>query len=389
MNAVPAAPKAPFAAIIVAAGKAARFGGEIPKQYLPLAGKPMIRHSIDLFLKQPDLARLVVVTHPDHAPYYQQATQGLNLQAPVAGGAERQDSVRHALEQLKDLAPDMPVLIHDAARPCLREDDLRAVIDAAKKDGAATLAHRIVDTLRREKDIIDRSGIWGMQTPQAARLDWFLEAHTRFKGKAFTDDTALLTELGKDVTFVEASRENIKVTTADDTQLADAILRARQRRVSRIGSGFDVHAFGGPGPLRIGGIDIPHAQGLAGHSDADVVLHAINDALYGTLSSGDIGSHFPPSDHQWKGKDSAFFLEQAVRDVSAEHGEIVHVDITIICEAPKIGPYRDKMRERIAAIMGLPVRAVSVKATTTEKLGFTGRGEGIAVQVTTSVEYLA
>lgn len=390
-----------FLAIIVAAGKAERFGGQIPKQYQNLAGKPVLAHSLDLFLAQQDCKGIILVLNPDHENLYQESihktlpAEKRDLIKIIHGGQTRQDSVKNAMQFLdKNIdaaAKTIPILVHDAARPCITEKNIQEIVLAVYNSGAATLACPIVDTLRKNDQIIDRTDVWAMMTPQAARFEWLYNAHMKYAHtNIYTDDTALLTAAGHHVKFVECARTNIKITTQSDMEIAEMFInRPHARRTIRIGNGFDVHAFdqNSAGPLRIGGIDIPYNYKLSGHSDADVVLHAINDALYGTIASGDIGSHFPPSDVQWKGKDSAFFLQQAVNDIKNANGIIAHIDVTIICEQPKIGPHREEMRMRIAEIMNLPLRSISVKATTTEKLGFTGRGEGIAAQVTATVEF--
>lgn len=385
----------PFAAVIVAGGNGRRFGAGTPKQYLPVAGKPLLRHAVDVFLAQPGLREIRIVIDPAHRALYDHAVDGLDLPPPVHGGAERQQSVSNALESLSHLDPGTPVLIHDSARPCIDHDLIGAVLGALESHDAATLAVPVADTIRQGTDarqaghFVDRNNLWALQTPQGAKIGLLRQAHEMYRDKAFTDDTALLTAMNVPVHLVPGSRRNLKVTTPEDLMIVDALLAAQKPMTSIVGSGFDVHAFAKdkPGPLRIGGIDVPHDRALDGHSDADVVLHAITDALLGTLADGDIGSHFPPSDPQWKDKDSAHFLKHAASLIEKSGGRINHVDVTVICERPKIGPVRNDMRQSIATILSVPLARVSVKATTTEQLGFTGRGEGIAAQATTTVQY--
>jgi 2-C-methyl-D-erythritol 4-phosphate cytidylyltransferase/2-C-methyl-D-erythritol 2,4-cyclodiphosphate synthase len=389
------APCPPFTAVIVAAGKGQRLGGDIPKQYLPLLGKPLLRWTIDAFLTVPELIRLYVVIDPSHRPYYESATQGLSLPPPISGSTERQLSIRNALSCLNGLKDTDVILIHDAARPLILPEDIRKVAAALTDVPAASAASPVSDTLRRDSarskdifgDTLDRAGLWSIQTPQGFHFGLLKKAHDLLDHQSFTDDTSLVSAFGTDVRIVPTSRQNIKITLPEDIALAEHILGARIRPLSKTAMGFDVHAFGDPAEhIRIGGIDIPHSHKLAGHSDADVVLHAITDAIYGLTGDGDIGSHFPPSNPEWKGKDSIHFLQSAANNLKAKGGHIHHVDTTIICEMPKIGPYRELMRAKIAEILGLPLSRVSVKATTTEKLGFTGRGEGIAAQAIVSAE---
>ncbi|WP_341897929.1 bifunctional 2-C-methyl-D-erythritol 4-phosphate cytidylyltransferase/2-C-methyl-D-erythritol 2,4-cyclodiphosphate synthase [Ferrovibrio terrae] len=382
------------AALIVAAGRGTRAGGEKPKQYQMLGGKPLLRHSVEALLGHGAIARVAVVIHPDDSGAYEQAVAGLTgdprLMPPCLGGAARQDSVRLGLEAM---AHDLPahVLIHDAARPFLRHVYIDRLLAMLKQAPGAVLAIPVVDTLKRDdsgyaRSGVERQGLWRVQTPQAFRFSDILTAHRQSAGLALTDDAAVAERAGLAVRLVPGSEENFKVTEPEDFARAERQLLLRLADI-RTGQGFDVHAFSDePGrKLTIGGLVIPHDKGLAGHSDADVALHALTDAILGALGAGDIGQHFPPSDARWKNADSAAFLQHAVSLLTARGGMLAHADVTIICEAPKIGPHRDAMRARIAAITGVAVDRISVKATTTEQLGFTGRREGIAAQAVATI----
>lgn len=381
-------------ALIVAAGRGSRVGGEKPKQYHMLGGKPLLRYSIDAFLAHGAIARVMVVIHPSDMDDYRAATKGLEDEArllpPCLGGAARQDSVRLGLEALAHDPPAI-VLIHDAARPFLRQSQIDALLDMLKQAPGAILAIPVVDTLKRDGQGlahggVERQGLWRAQTPQAFRFNDILAAHRQSAGLALTDDAAVAEHAGLGVRLVPGSEENFKVTEPADFVRAERQVLMQLADI-RTGQGFDVHAFSDqPGrKLMIGGIEIAHDRGLAGHSDADVALHALTDAILGTLSDGDIGQHFPPSDARWKNADSSAFLRHAADKVAQRNGVIAHCDITIICEAPKIGPHREAIRARIAGILGIAVDRVSVKATTTEKLGFTGRREGIAAQAVATI----
>jgi 2-C-methyl-D-erythritol 4-phosphate cytidylyltransferase/2-C-methyl-D-erythritol 2,4-cyclodiphosphate synthase len=382
------------AALIVAAGRGTRAGGEKPKQYQMLGGQPLLRHSLLACLGHGAIARVAVVIHPEDSALYHAAIAGLEtdtrLAAPIAGGSTRQDSVRLGLEALSGAAP-VNVLIHDAARPFLRHSDIDALTAALREAPGAILAVPVVDTLKRAVDGnleggIDRTGLWRAQTPQAFRYADILSAHRMAAGQSLTDDAAVAEQAGLAVRLVAGAEENFKVTEPEDFRRAERHLM-QQRNDIRTGQGFDVHAFGDePGrPLMLGGIRVPHGRSLAGHSDADVALHALTDAILGAIVAGDIGQHFPPSDPQWRNKDSAGFLAHAAALVRQRDGLIAHCDVTIICEMPKIGPHREAMRARIAEILNVDADRVSVKATTTEKLGFTGRGEGIAAQAVATI----
>ncbi|HYF90557.1 bifunctional 2-C-methyl-D-erythritol 4-phosphate cytidylyltransferase/2-C-methyl-D-erythritol 2,4-cyclodiphosphate synthase [Azospirillum sp.] len=376
-------------ALIVAGGSGQRFGAERPKQYIDLAGKPVLRRTVEAFLRHPQVDGVRVVIDPAWRDVYDAAVAGLGLPDPVAGGASRQDSVRNGLEALAaDGAPNL-VLIHDAARPLIDEATIGAVVAALDEQPGAIAAVPVADTLKRGKDgaigaTVDRDGLWRAQTPQGFHFPAILEAHRAAAGLSLTDDAAVAERAGLAVALVPSKEDNFKVTTPDDlTRATRAILSSLWD--IRTGSGFDVHRFTDGDFVTLCGLRVPHDHGLEGHSDADVGLHALTDAILGALAAGDIGSHFPPTDPRWRGADSAKFLRHAADLVAERGGVIAHADVTIICERPKVGPHRAAMAERIAEILGIEVGRVSVKATTTEQLGFTGRREGIAAQAVATV----
>jgi 2-C-methyl-D-erythritol 4-phosphate cytidylyltransferase/2-C-methyl-D-erythritol 2,4-cyclodiphosphate synthase len=372
-------------ALIVAAGRGQRFGGGLPKQYRRLAGVPLLRHSLRAFAGHPAVARVRAVIHPDDRDLYDTAAEGLTLEPPVAGGASRQDSVRLGLESLAE-RPPARVLIHDGARPFVSAAVIARVVAALETSPGAIAALPVIDTLKRAEGLTiagtqDRAGLWGAQTPQGFRYAEILAAHRAVVGEELTDDAAVAERAGLAVALVEGSRENMKVTSQEDLDIAERWLRgAAAGNETRVGQGFDVHAFGPGDQVTLCGVRIDHDAGLVGHSDADVGLHALTDAILGALAAGDIGSHFPPSDPEWKGADSGVFLQHAGKLVAERGGRILHLDLTLICERPKIGPHRAAMTARVAELLDLTPDRVAIKATTTEKLGFTGRGEGIAGQ---------
>ncbi len=373
------------AAIVVAAGRGLRAGGDRPKQYRHILGEPVIRPSIATFVRHDEIALVQPVIHPDDTEYFAAAVTGLDLLPPVHGGATRQASVLAGLEALAPRSPEI-VLVHDAARPFASPALIARAIEAARATGAAIPALAVADTVKsvdthgRVTGTIDRTQLRLVQTPQAFAFDALLNAHRRARDAGrddFTDDAALAEWAGVKVSTFQGESANVKLTTNEDFARAEAAKFAELGDV-RTGFGFDVHQFGDGDHVTLGGVRIPFSRGLAGHSDADVVLHALVDALLGAISDGDIGVHFPPTDPQWRGASSDRFLAFAVERVRNRGGRIAHLDITIVCEAPRIGPYRDAMRARVAEIAGLPLARVAVKATTSEKMGFTGRGEGMA-----------
>jgi 2-C-methyl-D-erythritol 4-phosphate cytidylyltransferase/2-C-methyl-D-erythritol 2,4-cyclodiphosphate synthase len=373
-------------ALVLAAGKGTRLPGAVPKQYRDLGGEPVLRRTLRAFAGHARVDAVRVVYDPADADLYAAAARGLPLLDPVAGGRERQDSVRRGLESLEALKPKR-VLIHDGARPFASVDLIDRMIAALDDSQAAIAAIPVTDTLWREADkaadtLVPRDNLWRAQTPQAFRYADILAAHRAAEGLALTDDAAVARHAGMKVSLVMASDANFKITTEEDLARAS---REFLRGDIRNGTGFDVHKFGPGDGVWLCGVKVPHDAGLDGHSDADVGLHALTDALLGAICEADIGAHFPPSDPQWRGASSDRFLAHAAKLVRARSGEICHVDVTLICERPKVGPHRDAMRARIAEILAIEISRVSVKATTTEGLGFTGRREGIAAQAAATV----
>ncbi|HEY5302195.1 MAG TPA: bifunctional 2-C-methyl-D-erythritol 4-phosphate cytidylyltransferase/2-C-methyl-D-erythritol 2,4-cyclodiphosphate synthase [Acetobacteraceae bacterium] len=369
-----------IAAILVAAGSGSRFGA--PKQFLPLLGRPVIRHAADALAPHVgNLLQPVGEKDPIDA-----ALKGLTHLPPVQGGATRQHSVRAGLEALAPHAPDL-VLVHDAARPLIPPGTVAALIAALRDAPGAIPAVPVADTLKRAAEgriaaTVPRDGLFRAQTPQAFRFDVLLAAH-RAGTVSATDDAALLEAAGLAVALVPGSEDNIKITYKDDLMRIDRAMSAHL--VPRVGTGFDVHVLQTGRPLMLCGILVPHEHGLAGHSDADVGIHALCDAIYGALAEGDIGRHFPPSEATWKDADSARFLAHAAGRIAARGGVLANADVTLICERPKITPHAPAMIARLAGLLGVEPGRVSVKATTTERLGFTGRGEGIAAQAVATV----
>ncbi len=373
-------------ALVLAAGKGTRLPGAVPKQYRDLGGAPVLHRTLRAFAEHARIDAVRVVYDPADADLYARATQGLALLDPVAGGRERQDSVRRGLESLEALTPKR-VLIHDGARPFASGDLIDRMIAALDDAPAAIAAIPVTDTLWREADkaadtLVLRDKLWRAQTPQAFRYADILAAHRKAAGLALTDDAAVARHAGLKVSLVMAAESNFKITTEEDLARAS---RDVARGDIRTGTGFDVHKFGPGDGVWLCGVNVPHEAGLDGHSDADVGLHALTDALLGAICEADIGAHFPPSDPQWRGASSDRFLAHAAKLIRTRGGEIRHVDVTLICERPKVGPHRDAMRARIAEILGIDISRVSVKATTTEGLGFTGRREGIAAQAAATV----
>jgi 2-C-methyl-D-erythritol 4-phosphate cytidylyltransferase / 2-C-methyl-D-erythritol 2,4-cyclodiphosphate synthase len=381
------------AAVVVAGGRGVRAGGDVPKQYRYVVGDPVIRLALAAFAEHPHIDAVQPVIHAQDEAAFQGATSGLTgLRKPVPGGASRQASVYAGLQALRGDTPDI-VLIHDAARPFVSGALIERAIAAASEHGAAVPAIAVADTVKKVDAhgtitaTIDRNELRVVQTPQAFSYSLIVEAHGRAAKSDrsdFTDDAALAEWAGHRVSLFPGDSANVKLTTNEDFARAEALRIAATGDV-RTGNGFDVHAFADGDHIMLGGVRIAHTRGVTGHSDADVALHALVDAILGALADGDIGQHFPPSDPQWKGAASEKFLAFACERVRARSGVIAHLDVTIVCEAPRIGPHRDAMRARIAAIAGIGVDRVGVKATTSEKLGFTGRGEGIVAMATATV----
>jgi 2-C-methyl-D-erythritol 4-phosphate cytidylyltransferase/2-C-methyl-D-erythritol 2,4-cyclodiphosphate synthase len=366
-------------ALIVAAGSGNRARGAVPKQYQKLGGRALLAHAAD-HLRHPRVDEVRVVIGPGQQALYAEA---LALPSPIIGGAARQHSVRNGLEALAEEGGAGAVLIHDAARPFLPGAVIGDLLDGLDEADGAVPVLPVVDSLACGGEMlgasVPREGLVRVQTPQAFRFEAILGAHRAWTGTAeATDDAQVARAAGLEVKMVAGDPMLEKLTYAEDFERAGQ--RLARRLTARTGLGFDVHAFAPGTELWLGGILIPHSKGLSGHSDADVALHALTDALLGAIGEGDIGQHFPPTDPQWRGAPSSLFLEHARSLIEARGGVIDHADITIICEAPKIGPHRDSIRQRIAHLLRLPLERISVKATTTERLGFTGRGEGIAAQ---------
>jgi 2-C-methyl-D-erythritol 4-phosphate cytidylyltransferase/2-C-methyl-D-erythritol 2,4-cyclodiphosphate synthase len=373
------------AAVVVAAGRGLRAGGDLPKQYRQVLGEPAIRSSLIALAGHASISLVQPVIHPDDAALFRAASGGLALLPPVPGGASRQASVRAGLEALQSHHPEL-VLVHDAARPFASHALVTRAIAAGRASGAAVPVIPVADTVKTVDaagcvtGTVDRTPMRMVQTPQAFVFAALLDAHRRANAAGrddFTDDAALAEWAGLRVSTFEGEAENVKLTTDDDFTRAEAVKLAALSDV-RTGFGFDVHRFGDGDHVMLGGVHIPHARGLSGHSDADVVLHALVDAILGALAEGDIGVHFPPTDTQWRGASSDRFLAFAVERVRARGGRIAHLDVTVVCEAPRIGPHRDAIRARIADIAGVAIERVGLKATTSEKMGFAGRGEGMA-----------
>jgi 2-C-methyl-D-erythritol 4-phosphate cytidylyltransferase/2-C-methyl-D-erythritol 2,4-cyclodiphosphate synthase len=379
-----------IAAVIVAAGRGSRSGQDVPKQYARLGGEPVLRRTVQAFVDSP-VETVLVVIHPDDEALYRDAVAGIEGLLPaVKGGRTRQFSVLKGLEAL-GAAPPQTVLIHDAARPFV-SGELIAVAAAGVEAGRGTVPSLpVTDTLRRSEGVllgpvVPREGVQAMQTPQAFPFGEILEAHRaaiQLGHDDLSDDAAVFQLSGKTVKAIAGDRRNIKLTRPEDFAYAERMIAAETD--FRTGQGYDVHAFDDGDGVTLCGVRIPFDRSLKGHSDADVGLHALTDAVFGAMADGDIGSHFPPSDPQWKGMASEHFLKHALSRLTARGGRVVSLDVTLICEAPKIGPHRDAMRNRIAEICAVSVTRISVKATTSERLGFTGRGEGIAATAVATI----
>jgi 2-C-methyl-D-erythritol 4-phosphate cytidylyltransferase/2-C-methyl-D-erythritol 2,4-cyclodiphosphate synthase len=381
-------------ALVVAGGRGSRFGPGTPKQYRLVAGIPVLRRAVQPFLAHPQVNEVRVVIHREDDAAYQESMGDLPLLPPAYGGTSRQESVLRGLESLTSAPPER-VLVHDAARPFVTAAILDRVIRALDdKWHGAVPALPVVDTLKRAgaavgnshpavASTVDRAGLWRVQTPQGFGYSPLLEAHRRCAGLTLTDDAAVAEYVGLRIALVAGEEDNLKVTTEDDLHRCERLLAGEFE--TRTGFGFDVHRFCEGREVMLCGVAVPHDQSLLGHSDADVGLHAVTDALLGAIGEGDIGAHFPPSDPRWRGAPSEVFLRHAAKLVREKGGSIVNIDVTLICERPKIGPYRDSMRVRIAELLGVSPARVSIKATTTEQLGFTGRREGIAAQAIATV----
>ncbi|MEH6475824.1 MAG: bifunctional 2-C-methyl-D-erythritol 4-phosphate cytidylyltransferase/2-C-methyl-D-erythritol 2,4-cyclodiphosphate synthase [Sneathiella sp.] len=372
-------------ALIVAAGSGSRTGLDYPKQYLSLGSETVLRKSVMVFTQHPAVDKIQVIINPDDVDLYEKSIKGLDILPWIAGGETRQQSVHAGLEAIADQNPSK-VLIHDAARPFVGSEVIDRCLQALNTHDAVLPALPTIDTLKRVNDgvvetTLDRNNIVAAQTPQCFDFKAILAAHRTLSEIEVTDDIALAERVGIPVFWVMGSLENKKITTFEDIKM----IRANALTDIRTGLGFDVHSFDVHSDMWLGGVNIPYNKGLKGHSDADVALHALTDAVLGAIGAGDIGTHFPPSDDTWKGVSSDRFLSHAAQLVTDLGGKISNVDLTIICEEPKIGPHRAAMTARIADILKIEETRVSVKGTTTERLGFTGRGEGIAAQAIATV----
>ncbi len=381
-------------ALIVAAGRGARLGGAVPKQYREIAGTSILRLAVERTMAIGKFTGIRVVIAAADRALYDVAVAGLSLMSPVIGGDTRRQSVLHGLESLSERDPQL-VSIQDAARPLVDAALMEELLGQAEHNGGAIAALPVVDTLKRQDErqriaaTVRREALWQAQTPQVFRFADILGAHRQAANlpaaerDALTDDAQVAERFGLSVALVPGSADNFKITTEADLQRLEHMLNKTE---IRIGTGFDVHAFGAGDHVMLCGVKIAHQRGLVGHSDADVGLHALTDALLGSVGFGDIGQHFPPSDERWRGAASRQFVEHAAGHVRGHGGRIVNIDITLICEQPKIGPHRHAMIASLAQMLDIDPDRVSVKATTTERLGFTGRGEGIAAQAAVSVE---
>ena len=384
-----------IASVIVAAGRGTRAGGDVSKQYARIGGRPVLTHTLEAFARHPAITDIVVMIASEDRQLFEQAAAGIDkVRASVEGGPTRQDTVRRGLTAIEHYAPDL-VLIHDAARPFVDTATISRVIAALKAHPGAIAGIPVADTLKSAAtdgtiaNTVARAGLWRAQTPQGFRYAGIRAAHDAAAAQGrndFTDDAAIAEWAGLPVALVEGSARNIKITNAEDLALADRDMRATATLDVRTGSGFDVHTFAEGDHVWLGGVKIPHTHRLEGHSDADVVLHALTDALLGAIGEADIGQHFPPSDPQWKGAPSRIFLEHAAKLVAEKGYAISNVDITVLAEAPKIGPNRPAMKALIAGVLGIAPDRVGIKATTMEGMGFVGRREGIAAMATATIQ---
>ena len=388
-------------AIVVAAGRGSRAGEGQLKQYRTVAGQTVLARTLSAFAGHPKVARILCAIHPDDRELYEASIAQLSIElrdkllAPVKGGTTRQASVHRALASLPEAAGEGLCLVHDAARPFVQPDLLDRAIDAGLAYGAALPGVAVTDTVKRVDgsgavvETLDRTVLRSVQTPQAFSLEALRHAHQRADAEGldgFTDDGQLMEWAGAVVHVFDGDPANVKLTRLADFADAERRLGSPgESMITRVGTGFDVHAFTDGDHVWLGGLKIPHTRGVLAHSDGDVVLHALTDALLGAIGSGDIGTHFPPSEPQWKGASSDRFLDHAANEVRSRGGRIDHLDVTVLCERPRIGAHRGPMQERIATIVGIPAENVSIKATTTERMGFTGREEGLAAQAVATI----
>lgn len=385
-------------ALVLAGGRGSRVGAGTPKQYREICGSSLLRRSLSAFVEHPKIDLVRAVIHSEDRSLYDRETRGLRLEPPVLGGNTRQQSALNGLESYREHNPSK-ILIHDAARPFVSHETISRVLDSLNDNIAVLAASKITDTIKKQDDegyvdsTVPRDRLWQAQTPQGFRYVDILEAHNKFKDGNYTDDAAIAEAAGHKVRLIDGNEENFKVTSIEDFARGEAIsgsgepLNSMTVNLSgiRTGIGFDVHRFGSGDNVILCGVKIPHTHGLMAHSDADVAMHAITDAILGSISAGDIGTHFPPSEMRWKGAPSDIFLAKAANLVAQKNGIINNIDLTVICETPKIGPYRKDMQTKLGKILDLHPENISIKGTTSEKLGFTGRGEGIAAQAIATV----
>lgn len=379
-----------FHVLIPAAGSGTRVGGDIPKQFLKIGRKTVLRHTLEKFLSLDGVKSVQVIIDPEWVNAYHEAVHDLDLPDPIHGGQTRKQSVYNGLHQLLKVKDEEILLVHDAARPMISQGHIVEVVKAAGRDGAATLAAAIHDTIVQDEGYtqLDRARLRSIQTPQGFQAGLLRKAHSQFKdNENFTDDAGMVAALGHKVTLVDGDRLNFKITTAEDMIRAAKLLSAPIE--TRTGLGFDIHRFSGApaAEIRLGGVDVAHPLSIDAHSDGDVILHALTDALLGTIGDGDIGQLFPPSDPQWRSADSHLFVAEALARVKKRGGRVIHADISVQAETPKLGPYRGKITENIAKILEISPERVGLKATTMEKLGDIGAGLGLAAQVIVSVEF--
>lgn len=378
------------AVIIVAAGTGQRFGDKLPKQYHLLNDKMILQYSLAAFAAHPLVSSVTCVINPDYRDLYDECAKDLNLREPVCGGKSRQESVLAGLTSIEDLNPDI-VLIHDGARPFVSYELIERIITSLDDNKAVIPALPVSETLKRShygfiSETVSRENLYSAQTPQGFDFKAIFHAHQQTNDQEFTDDAVIAEKAGIKVAIIEGDYKNIKITSKDDLLKANNFF-AKTPEI-KTGFGFDVHSFGTGKNLYLCGVEIPHSKGLLGHSDADVALHAITDALLGAIGAGDIGLHFPPSDNRWRGASSDIFLKKAIALINGLGGKINNIDVTIICERPKITPYRHLMTVRLSELTNVPQKNINIKGTTTEKLGFTGREEGIAAQAVATISII-
>ena len=381
-----------YYALIVAAGSGDRFRGAYPKQYEPLGGMTVLRRCLEVFLGHETIEKVYVVYDPVHEDLYRDSVKGLEIAAPICGGETRQESCYRGLLGLQALGPPDQVLIHDAARPLVDHATITRICEGLRTYKGVIPGIPVVDTLKKYEAqrairTLDRKDVWYAQTPQGFHFETILEGHKHCVGMEATDDARILEEMGVEVMFVEGSMENFKLTTRMDLEHAQRLLETKACDTITFvtGLGFDVHRFGEGRKLVLCGVEVGYEKGLVGHSDADVGLHAVTDGLLGSIGLGDIGDHFPPTDMRWKNVSSRIFLRHALDLVRKAGGEVCHIDITVLCEWPKLSPYKEQMRRTLGELCDLPEGRTSIKATTTEGLGFIGLGEGIAAQAVVTV----